>query len=480
MLLCALIVLLPLSSCGDKESVVAVTLSSFSPSTVLRGENITIKGTGLSRVTKVVFPENVEVSSFVSHTDAEIVVTVPQEVASGRVKLVYPGGEATSRQRITFYEPVSVESVSPTDELVAGDVITVHGDYLYNIIAATFAGDVVVRSRDFVSVSRKELKIVVPDGAKNGKISFRDNAEIPAIIEYEIPLLMAEVAYLSMDKRNVDSGDQIVITGRHLEMVEQVVYPGETKDQSFRVSPDGTRITTTVPTDTYSGAIKLVTRSREMLMTDEIQYQSIVCTGVEPRIDVAVGAEIKIKGELLNKVQQVEFPDGILLNKGEFSANHSGTELVCLVPKGAVGGRIKLSQNAFITIETPVITIAENDDGKEQTVIWEGEVSFDGSWGHSVKVKAENFVRLTEKSRIYFYYEQDAASNYWQLKPMDGEWKALSYNLKVDPMWECITLNRYTSQFAMPLMQDDVKRLKTTGMVVSGCWLKLVRITVEF
>ena len=291
------------SSCDDDDNGVnGVALHSFGPCPVLRGNIIKIIGSDLGKVNKVVFPDNVEVTEFVSQNNSLIEVEVPQEAIPGQIKIVYSGGEITSKSKITFEEPITVDNVSPVN-VKAGDIITVTGDYVYNIATATFADGVVVEAVDFKSVSRKELKIEVPKAAVSGKIVFSDGAKVPALIEYETPLNVQSASFTSMDKTNVDGGDVITITGTNLQLIEQVIYPGEIADASFTVNAAGTQITTTVPAETCSGVITLKQFSGNTIATTEFSFPTIEVTGVTPASKIKVGDKVTIKGKLLNRVR---------------------------------------------------------------------------------------------------------------------------------------------------------------------------------
>ncbi len=587
--------MLTCTSCED-DDVNCVALNSFGPCPVLRGNTIKIIGTDLSKVTKVVFPDNVEVTQFASKSDNLIEVEVPQEAIPGHIKIVYPGGEKVSKSIISFQEPITVDNVSPTN-VKAGDIITVTGDYVYNIATVTFAEGVVVEAVDFKSASRKELQIEVPKAAVSGKITFSDGAEVPNLIEYETPLTIESASFISMDKVSVDTGDQIIITGTNLQLIEQVIYPGEIADDTFTVNEDGTKITTTVPAETCSGAITLKLFSGSTISTDDIKYPTISISKVTPTAKIKVGDKITITGELLNRVSRMEIPGGAVLLPGEgFSVLNHGATIEFNAPESMVDGKIVLVQNANISVETETMSmmkmgnvfwtgnlslgnwannlevakdkdasiwdafsstikgpgkltinfaedtnytwwqlkpvyrsdwntalgglssnIVEMAEGQNSITlvisqadvdmlydqgwafqgcnltiqsmewesadgpqtIWEGTLVFDGGWGNNLQLTADKFANIKDGSKIYFYYTLDLTSSYWQLKPMDGSWTALSYNNIVDPQWQCIGMAADSSEFAMEVNAADVTALKSTGMVLNGCWLTVSKIAIK-
>ena len=67
--LVAISTMFTVSSCNDDNDLNSVALHSFGPCPVLRGNTIKIIGTDLTKVNKVVFPDNVEVTEFASKSD---------------------------------------------------------------------------------------------------------------------------------------------------------------------------------------------------------------------------------------------------------------------------------------------------------------------------------------------------------------------------------------------------------------------------
>ncbi|HET9745916.1 MAG TPA: IPT/TIG domain-containing protein [Chitinophagaceae bacterium] len=74
------------TSSGDL-AVILPAVTSFSPNPVTPGTNLTINGTKLDMVTSVAFVNASAVTSFVSQTPSQIVVTVPNGVLRGKITL---------------------------------------------------------------------------------------------------------------------------------------------------------------------------------------------------------------------------------------------------------------------------------------------------------------------------------------------------------------------------------------------------------
>ena len=188
----SLVALLGLSLTGCSEDNLdtnpynksGVNIVAFGPSPILRTHEIRITGTNLESVSSVAFPGEgavVEKAAFNKVDNRDIYVNVPDASVPGQIKLLV-GSEvvATSVTPITFEEPITITSVSPTTGLNAGDEVTVKGDYVYNIYQAVFTSGVTgaaVEAEDFTYVSRKEVRFRVPLAAESGVITFNDGAE---------------------------------------------------------------------------------------------------------------------------------------------------------------------------------------------------------------------------------------------------------------------------------------------------------------
>lgn len=308
-----------------------------------------------------------------------------------------------------------------------------------------------------------------------------------------------KVSYMGMSLDTADSGDAIVVYGKNLGQVATVIYPGGAKDATFKVNRNGTQLTTTVPIEVCSGAITLVASDGSKVMTDRLGYPTITYSGIGSGLKVKVGDKMLIRGTLLGRVREVRFEGGRSLTKEKLTVNEAGSELALEIPEGAESGCIKLIQNTLINISTDAITVetaskpgenpsdkpGENPDDKpsdepkpQAAVLWEGSVIFDGEWGCRIEIPAAKCADIGEDTKLVFSYELNAASSYWQLKPMDGDWNPLKYNYVADPLWQCIPLVKGTAELAISLTATDVAALRKSGLVVCGSWLKLTKVAI--
>ena len=76
-------------------------------------------------------------------------VTIPDQCVPGKLRLVTNNGETiVSASNITFVEEIKVSSMSP-DPVHPGDVLTIKGEYVWNIGQVVFFDHVTVNAEDF-------------------------------------------------------------------------------------------------------------------------------------------------------------------------------------------------------------------------------------------------------------------------------------------------------------------------------------------
>lgn len=94
---------------GNNMDVVLPAITSFSPNPVDPGANLTITGSRLDMVTSVTFENAPKVTSFVSQTPTQIVVTVPNGVLRGKVVL----GVSNPADTVQSADPLDITGSAP-------------------------------------------------------------------------------------------------------------------------------------------------------------------------------------------------------------------------------------------------------------------------------------------------------------------------------------------------------------------------------
>ena len=206
-----------------------ISLNVFGPSPVARGGELRFLGSGMNQVTAVVLPGCADVTDIKVISDTEIRITVPQEAQPGLVTLRTPNGDITTKTELTFTEPISIDSFTPS-AVLPGDELTIEGEYLNLIHEVIFADEVVVSEDNFITHERNTIQLVVPQEAQTGQIILSDGEELPNLIysEDELVVTLPSVENV-VNKENAKPGDLVEISGQHLDLVRQVIIPDGTE-----------------------------------------------------------------------------------------------------------------------------------------------------------------------------------------------------------------------------------------------------------
>lgn len=147
-------------------------IASISPMTVKTQENITINGSDLDLVAKVVFQGNVE-GTIVSKSETQLVVTVSPRSESGKITLTANNGtEVMSTQSLTV-EPGNVPTITNMPATSGpGQMITIEGTKLDLTVDVIFPGN--IKATSFGMKTATKLEVVVPADVELGvgRISF--------------------------------------------------------------------------------------------------------------------------------------------------------------------------------------------------------------------------------------------------------------------------------------------------------------------
>lgn len=426
------------AACGDDDldnmqtSVNGVTLKSFGPCPLTRGESMEVIGVNLGKVSKVLFPKGnqrlydtktYEEAQFSLNTDGKLSVTVPDEVVPGKLRLVVGSDTIVSNSFVSFKEEGIIKNVelSSTD-MRAGDIITVKGEYVWNMIYATFADNVVVYAEDFLKNTRNEIQIAVPAAAVSGEVTYYDgNAnEIQQPLIEDLQIRQATVERLSNESPEL--GEEITIFGKDLDLVGCANFPF-VDSVKVVVNEAGTELKCIVPSKTTPGDINLAQYSGKKI---SVPYTPLMIevSGVTPKEDLKAGDRVTITGTRLDKVQYILLPGDLALASDEFSG--SATQITFTVPEGMADGEVKVVQHENYSLVTE--KIAMHHEGAELT-IWSGKKvigNWDGamdalSWGGG----AELWPTVQPGQVMSIYATMNEGADYAQIRVSNGNWAAL-------------------------------------------------------
>lgn len=357
-----------------------VSLNVYGPQPVMRGGTLRFLGSNLDQVTQVIIPgvepiTDIEVRQSGAHS--EILVQVPVDGPEvGYVTLVTANGaEIVTQTQLTYEEPIVFEGFSPATAM-PGEVITITGDYLNLIHEVIFADEVAVPEAEFISHSRYQIEVVVPDAAQTGQIILSDGVEdLPNWIYSETELEVGVPTVTSFIATRFKAGETLNITGTALNLVDYVRFNASAEvpydvpsaalagegEAFFTLNEEGTQITLAQPVEAASGAVELVLRSGltvQAIMADVFQVVVPSDLAVSPQ-PVKAGASLTITGTDLDLVTSIAFPtntEGTTVDGGAFSME-SGKLVLAAVPATAVEGNVLLNMANGMNATVPYVLV---------------------------------------------------------------------------------------------------------------------------
>ncbi len=352
--LCFTVAGIILTSCQkDEETNDKVALYSFGPMPIARGAELKFIGNKLDKVTSIILPDNIEITSFTSQTSSLITLTVPQNAVEGLVIIKSPDGEITTKTPIGYSEPISIASMLPLS-VKAGAELTITGDYLNLVKEVIFTDRVGVPDSVFVSQSRTEIKLVVPAEAQTGKLAVSNGAEDPVIVYSEGSLTLILPAITSVTPDPVKAGTALTIAGTNLDLVKSVKLGGGKTVTSF-TSHSATEIVLTVPADTKDGKVVLVPASEVEVSTASDLVMVVPVVSVSPT-SVKNGADITVTGTDLDLVSKVVFGGD---KEGVIKAGGTSTQIMVTIPDNAMTGIVKFVTLAAKEVSGPSLTLID-------------------------------------------------------------------------------------------------------------------------
>lgn len=342
------------TSCeGKEEEDTKVVLQSFGPMPIARGAELKFIGLNLDKVTAVILPDNITISTFTKKEARLLTLTVPQEAVPGYVVLKTPDGDITTKTTIGFSEPISIAGLTPAT-VKAEDELTITGDYLNLVEEVILTDRVTVTEDDFTSHTRTEIKLVVPAEAQTGKIAVSNGAEEPIIVYSASTLTVTLPAFTTVTPNPVKAGTNLTIAGTNLDLVLSVkLGGGKVIEAANFVSRTATQIVLAVPADTKDGKVILVPASGVEVSTATDLVMVVPTVSVTP-VTLKNGQDITVTGTNLDLVDHVIFGGD---KQGTIKAGGTATQILVTVPDDAVDGVVTFVTKADKEIAGPNLTM---------------------------------------------------------------------------------------------------------------------------
>ena len=480
----ALVLMAGFTSCGKDEldtnqyGKSGVNILGFGPMPITRGATMRVTGTHLDNVKEVLFPEGNQKltpattyikGDFKLQNSEEMTVTIPDQCVPGKLRLVTNSGETiVSASNITFAEEIKVSSISPSP-VHPGDIVTIKGEYVWNIGQVVFFDHVAVNAEDFVSNTRNEIQVRVPMEAKTGEVAYNDGtdgAENTVIDNLDVDAAIAS----GVSNATPEFGEIITILGENLDLVNCVDFPA-VEDVTFEVADDGKSIRVQVPNNTISGSITLTSYSG-LTTTVDITVPLATVSSTDPVKDVKVGQTITIKGNNLDRIVELLLPaiDEPLL-PGDFT--QSATQISFVVPEGMGDGKVTLIQHENYSVESAKISMYSE---APETTIWAGKFVI-GEWNAGMQELAwggYDWSTVKAGQVLTVYLTPDMSAGWSQIRVGNGSWAALPGTADVNP------LTGEDTKFSVTLTQAMIDEMvKNGGLVICGAYFTVTKITLS-
>jgi hypothetical protein len=320
---------------------------------IARGAELKFIGKNLDRVTAIILPNSIAISTFNTKTKELLTITVPQEAVPGLIVLNTPDGDITTKTEIGFSEPISIASFSPTT-IKPGAALTITGDYLNLVGEVIFTDRIKVTKTSFTSQSRTEIKLLVPATAQTGKISVSDAKEDPVIVYSTSNLTVKLPAFTTIVPNPVKAGSNLTITGTDLDLVKKITLGGNKSITTF-VSQTATEIVLAVPADTKDGKVTMIPASGVEVKSAADLVMAVPTVTVTPTT-LKNGADMTVTGTDLDLVDKVTFGGN---KQGTIKTGGTATQILVTVPNDAVSGVVTFVTKAAKEISGPTLTMID-------------------------------------------------------------------------------------------------------------------------
>ena len=344
----------------------AVVFGAFAPNPVVRGAELRIMGSNLDKIVEVQIPgaepiTEIEVVS--SGKVSEIRVVTPaagaeDESVTGPVLIVDNAGNTyKSKADIEFTEGIVLDSFSPAAAM-PGDVVTVKGDYLYNVQQIVLGGGVYVTGEQITAKSRRELKFIVPSNAITGPVTIGDVDEnnnpdglIPNNVPSKEELVIGDPTVEVAKECVLKAGNMVIVRGKHLDMIKSVSFGGLNVD--FEVKYSGFLLEAALPAEAVEGDIVLVSYAGKEFKAGS--YTTVIPTNVE------IAAESRYKAGLNAVVtgKDLDLVTGAALAGTALEYAYADNKITFAIPAAAVDGTVVLTLANGKTVETAAIELVK-------------------------------------------------------------------------------------------------------------------------
>lgn len=427
-----------------------ILFESFSPTEVLPGTTITIKGDYLNLIHEVILPGDVYIPDdlFVAHDRYTIKVTVPETARTGKIGLgTLDESEVEDDKVLATLNVVeseedlvvlTAEGALTAKSYKAGDAVTIKGTNL------TLTKKVELEGADVTefAATATTLTFVLPDTATDGEVLMVMASEV-AVLAGEITTVVPVVS--GVTPAPVKNGAVVTLAGSDLDLVTKLDFPNAAGVE-FTFAEG--LITATVPEIAKEGDITL-SLANGKTVTADLTLVAPTITAIAPE-EITAGDSFTVTGTNLDLVKSVAI-DKVAC---EFTLD-SETQITVVSDALAQIGKVVLTlKNGTKVTSDSAITV--NAAGKVNVTSMPASISV----GEELTMEGTGFMAI---EAIYF-----------------GETKVVAYSERTDTKLTFtvpveLEAGNYAPKFVLTsgeeeqcAMSIDIKGMTTTILLFEG------------
>jgi hypothetical protein len=245
------------------------------------GDNITINGTYLNWIDKITFFRDKKPASFVSQSQTQIVVKVPDDAQTGTLVLHYGGTDSANIEtKDTLKVTLPIATSFAPNPVKHGTNVTITGTDL-DLVKKVYFNSVSVAVTSFVSQSATSLVVTVPGATTKGKIKLEAASGVQTTSASDLDVALPTIA--SMTPNPVAPDANVTITGTNLDLVSSANFIGVPDAVTTFVSQSATQLVIKVPTAAISGKLTLNVKNSTLSVKSSTDL-SIIGSSVPPII----------------------------------------------------------------------------------------------------------------------------------------------------------------------------------------------------
>lgn len=391
--------------------------------TIKAGNKLSIKGNDLDQIVSVKF-EGATSSNFISQSEKDITLVVPEKATDGTVYLVTKSGVEIPAGSITTVVPTDL--VATPNPVKNGAELTITGKDMDLITGISFPN---AATSELSKVAEDKVTATVPEDAQEGDITLSLANGKTVTVAYTL----VKPTVTGCNPTAITAGERTIIRGTNLDLVQSITFPGDA-EQTVAQFPAQTAsaIAVTVPAACAGSGFKLNLKNGT---TVEIKDVLTIKAATDPAIasvtpgEAVAGGTITITGKNFQNIQNLY----IGTYKVTRYTSRSNTEIICQVPATAAEGTYKIVMEdpdgnkidgidfKVVPAEKDIADFAKNEAGTAITY------PFAFSWGDGTgkfRLNKADLIKLGVKKGSKLIVYKDASVT-GQVQINDANWSSI-------------------------------------------------------